>query len=71
VSDQWKRCRDAGLTIVVSKPVGGTGVTGWICADAVEAMLDDQRTVEFGPDVDGDSAAFCPKIITLREFDNE
>jgi hypothetical protein len=70
MNDQWKRCRDAGLTIVISKPVGGATAHGWINADDVEKILDVQREVaEFGPDVDSDSD-FAAKIITLREFED-
>lgn len=60
--EQWYRCRKAGLTVVVSKPAGAKHARGWICADAVEAML----TPRLGPDVDFDAA-----VITLREFEDE
>lgn len=44
LKQQWRRCRDRGLTVVVSKPVGSTERQAWIKADEVESLLEGINT---------------------------
>ncbi len=64
--EDWKRCLDAGLDVSIHWD--GDRVDAWIRAKDVEAVLDKQREVVFGPDIDGD-ATFCPKVVTIKEFE--